>query len=221
MTQRSARVYSERDRFAMSDLLRVQSLRKEYRKSRWSRTPSFVLQADLTFTRPAIVGVLGPNGSGKTTLFELITGSNMPTAGSVQVAGQDIHRVRRNERGQLARHYHQSYQIRRFRSWKPEMLLARATRDEALVHLFDEPQLNTQDGYIGFMLRFFDQLRRRDRLLFVCLHPQEPWQVELLREIAESFVFVDRGRVTEHQSFDDLIRVPAARDYLGHLVGAK
>ena len=69
--------------------------------------------------------------------------------------------------------------------WKPEMLLAHATRDEALVHLFDEPQLNTQDGYIGFML-FFDQLRRRDRLLFVCLHPQEPWQVELLREIAES-----------------------------------
>ena len=53
-----------------------------------------------SFTRPAIVGVLGPNGSGKTTLFELITGSNMPTAGSVQVAGQDIHRVRRNERGQ-------------------------------------------------------------------------------------------------------------------------
>ena len=83
----------------MSDLLRVQSLRKEYRKSRWSRTPSFVLQADLRFTRPAIIGVLGPNGSGKTTLFELITGSNMPTAGSVQVAGQDIHRVRRNERG--------------------------------------------------------------------------------------------------------------------------
>ena len=69
------------------------------------------------------------------------------------------------------------------------------------MHLFDEPQLNTQDGYIGFMLRFFDQLRRRDRLLFVCLHPQEPWQVDLLREIAESFVFVDRGHVTSiHRS---------------------
>lgn len=205
----------------MADLLRAQSLRKEYRRRRFSRAPSFVLQADLAFAEPAIVGVLGPNGSGKTTLFELITGSNAPTAGSVQVDGQDIHRVRRKQRGQLARHYHQSYQIRRFRSWRPEVMLARATREEALVHLFDEPQLNTQDGYIGFMLRFFENLRRRDRLLFVCLHPQEPWQLELLREIAESFVFVEQGHVTRHATFEDLIRLPGARDYLGHLIGAK
>lgn len=205
----------------MADLLRARSLRKEYRRNRWARAPSFVLHADLAFAEPAIVGVLGPNGSGKTTLFELITGSNAPTAGSVQIDGQDIHRVRRDQRGQLARHYHQSYQIRRFRSWRPEVLLARAARDEALVHLFDEPQLNTQDGYIGFMLRFFENLRRRDRLLFVCLHPQEQWQLELLREIAESFVFVDCGCVTVHASFDDLTRVPAARDYLGHLASAK
>jgi len=205
----------------MRDLLRVASLRKEYRRSRWAKAPSFVLQAELVFSEPAIVGVLGPNGSGKTTLFELITGSNAPTSGSVQVDGQDIHRVRRSERGQLARHYHQSYQIRRFRSWKPEAMLERAARDEALIHLFDEPQLNTQDGYIGFMLRFFGNLRRRDRLLFVCLHPQEPWQLELLRELSESFVFVQRGVVTRHATFDDLIRVPAAREYLGHLTGAQ
>ena len=100
-------------------------------------------------------------------------------------------------------------------------MLERAAHDEALVHLFDEPQLNTQDGYIGFMLRFFQNLRRRDRLLFVCLHPQERWQLDLLREIAESFVFVERGQVTRHPTFEDLIRVPGARDYLGHLIGAK
>jgi ABC-type branched-subunit amino acid transport system ATPase component len=205
----------------MADLLRVQSLRKEYRRNRWARAPSFVLKADLAFTEPAIVGVLGPNGSGKTTLFELITGSNSPTAGSVRIDGQDIHTVRRNERGHLARHYHQSYQIRRFRSWKPEVLLSRAVREEALVHLFDEPQLNTQDGYIGFMLRFFERLRRSDRLLFLCLHPNEQWQLDLMREVAESFVFAERGQVTRHATFDDLMAVPAARDYLGHLVGAK
>ena len=33
--------------------------------------------------------------------------------------------------------------------------------ESPLVHLFDEPQFNTQDGYIGFMLDFFAQLRRR------------------------------------------------------------
>ena len=201
----------------MRELLRVASLRKEYRSSRFAKAPSFVLQAELAFTEPAIVGVLGPNGSGKTTLFELITGSNAPTAGSVQIDGQDIHRVRRSERGQLARHYHQSYQIRRFRSWKPDAWLARATRDEALVHLFDEPQLNTQDGYIGFMLRFFANLRRRDRLLFVCLHPNERWQLDLMREIASRFLFVAKGEVTAHPTFDDLLKLPVAREYLGRL----
>jgi ABC-type branched-subunit amino acid transport system ATPase component len=201
----------------VSELLRVESLRKEYRSSAFARVPSFVLRAELRFERPQIIGVLGPNGSGKTTLFELITGSNAPTAGRVCVAGQDIHRVRRRERGQLARHYHQSYQVRRFRSWMPEQLLQRAVREEPLVHLFDEPQFNTQDGYIGFMLRFFRELRRRDRLVFVCLHPNERWQLELLRELAESFVFVARGQVTAVPDFDALLAQPGATEYLGSL----
>ena len=31
--------------------------------------------------------------------------------------------------------------------------------DYPLVHVFDEPQFSTQDGYIGFMLNFFQHLR--------------------------------------------------------------
>ena len=146
----------------MTELLRVQSLAQGISTaSVGARTELCSAGRPRDSTRPAIVGVLGPNGSGKTTLFELITGSNhadrrvrCKSAGRTSIACDAA------SAAQLARHYHQSYQIRRFRSWKPEMLLARAARDEALVHLFDEPQLNTQDGYIGFMLRFFDQLRR-------------------------------------------------------------
>jgi ABC-type multidrug transport system ATPase subunit len=51
-----------------------------------NREPTFRLEADFTIEEPAIVGVMGPNGSGKTTLFELITGSNIPTAGEVLVS---------------------------------------------------------------------------------------------------------------------------------------
>jgi ABC-type branched-subunit amino acid transport system ATPase component len=199
-------------------LLRVDSLCRTY--GRPFARPSFELRADLRFDRPQIVGVLGPNGSGKTTLFELITGSNSPTSGRVFVAGQDIHRVRRRERGRLARHYHQSYQVRRFRSWMPEMLLQRAAREEPLVHLFDEPQLNTQDGYIGFMLSFFRELRRRDRLVFVCLHPNERWQLDLLAELAESFLFIVRGQVAVAPDFPALLALAGARDYLGVLLEA-
>ena len=82
-------------------MLRVENLRKVYTRGVLARTPTFMLEADFTVDRPCIVGVLGPNGSGKTTLFELITGSNQPTAGRVLCAGQDIHRVRYRERARL------------------------------------------------------------------------------------------------------------------------
>jgi len=42
---------------------------------------------DLTFSLPrnGIVGVIGPNGAGKTTLFRMITGSEAPDGGALQV----------------------------------------------------------------------------------------------------------------------------------------
>ncbi len=86
------------------------------------------------------------------------------------------------------------------------------------MHLFDEPQLNTQDGYIGFMLNFFRRLRGEGKLVFVCLHPNERWQLDLLRELAETLVFVYRGTVTEYTDFANLAERPEARDYLGALL---
>lgn len=37
-----------------------------------------------------IMAVLGPNGAGKTTLFNVLTGLRRPTAGTVELAGQDV-----------------------------------------------------------------------------------------------------------------------------------
>jgi len=96
-------------------LLSVNKLAKRYTRGIFGREVTFSLEADFALQAPAIVGVMGPNGSGKTTLFELITGSNRPSAGQVIVGGRDIHRVRYRERDRLAIHYHQSYQVR---AWK-------------------------------------------------------------------------------------------------------
>ncbi|MDN3722522.1 hypothetical protein QW131_32970 [Roseibium salinum] len=71
------------------------------------------------------------------------------------VNGRDIHKVRTDQRDRLAIHYHQSYQVRHFRTFMPNLLLQPAGSDYPVLHLFDEPQFNTQDGYIGFMLDFF------------------------------------------------------------------
>ena len=86
-----------------------------------------------------------------------------------------------------------------------------------MVHLFDEPQFNTQDGYIGFMLDFFRRLRAEGRLVFVCLHPNEPFQLELLGEICERYIFVHNGRLTHAPDFASLLAKPDARSYLGRL----
>ena len=193
-------------------LLSVQKLVKEYRH-RWK--VSFRLEADFEIARPEIVGVLGPNGSGKTTLFELITGSNLPTAGRVLCMGQDIHAVKARERDRLAIHYHQSYQVRRFRRTKPDFLLQPSVSSYPVVHLFDEPQFNTQDGYIGFMLDFFRRLRADGRAVFVCLHPTESYHLEILREVCERFIFVERGRISVHQDFAALAADASAAAYLG------
>ena len=198
-------------------LLALDKLRKVYARGLLDRTPAFELAVDQEFDRPEIVGVMGPNGAGKTTLFEMIAGSNAPTAGRVLVAGQDIQRVRYRQRDRLAIHYHQSYQVRRFPKRMPAFLLERSASPYPLVHLFDEPQFNTQDGYIGFMLDFFRKLRDEGRLVFVCVHPTAPFQLDILREICERFLFVNGGKVAQYPTFARLLPQPEVRSYLGAL----
>jgi ABC-type oligopeptide transport system ATPase subunit len=202
-------------------LLRVERLEKRYTRGWPQRQTTFSLEADFEIGRPAIVGVMGANGAGKTTLFELITGSNLPGAGRVLVAGQDIHQVRYQQRSRLALHYHQSYQVRSFTRTRPNFMLEHADSDAAMVHLFDEPQFNTQDGYIGFMLDFFRRLRDQGRLVFLCLHPNEPVHVDILAEVCERFIFVhkDEGtsRLMHADSLAHLARDHRVRRYLGRL----
>ncbi len=200
--------------------VRVEGLVKRYFAPGWPRRETFRLEADFTVHGPQTVGLLGANGSGKTTLFELLTGSNLPTAGRVLVDGLDIHRVRYGERDRLAIHYHQSYQVRHFRRTTPSFLLARAGRDRPLVHLFDEPQFSIADGYIGFMLAFFRRLRAEGRVVFVCVHPNEPFHLEILREACERFLFVRSGRIVEFADFGALVADDAVRAYLGALAPA-
>jgi ABC-type ATPase involved in cell division len=198
-------------------LLAVERVRKQYTRGLVKRAVTFSLEADFTVAEPAIVGVMGPNGSGKTTLFELITGSNLPTAGRVRIGGRDIHRVRYRERDRLAIHYHQSYQVRRFQRTVPSFMLERAGSGYPLVHLFDEPQFNTQDGYIGFMLDFFRKLRHEGRLVVLCLHPTARFHLDILRETCERFVFVNRGQLAHAPGWGELVRLEAVRSYLGAL----
>ena len=202
----------------MTAMLSVRNLEKVYTAGRFSRRPTFRLSADFEIAGPSIVGMMGPNGSGKTTLFELITGSNAPTGGAVLVQGQNIHRIRTDQRDRLAIHYHQSYQVRQFSTLTPNVFLQRTPSPYPMVHLFDEPQFNTQDGYIGFMLSFFRKLRGEGRLVFLCVHPNERFHLEILQEICEQFIFVQKGTVTGFSDYGSLTDHEPVRAYLGNLL---
>ncbi len=201
-------------------ILEVQGLVKTYTRGVFSKQETFRLEADFSVAEPAVIGVMGPNGSGKTTLFELITGSNQPTAGVVNCMGRDIHNVKYRERDRLAIHYHQSYQVRHFKRTKPAFMMQPADNDYPMVHLFDEPQFNTLDGYIGFMLDFFAKLRTDGRVVVLCLHPNEPFHLEIMRDICERYIFVRNGRLTHAPDFETLLGHEPVRDYLGNLVPA-
>jgi ABC-type multidrug transport system ATPase subunit len=196
-------------------ILALEAIRKEYTMGWPRKRVTFSLAADLVFDRPEIVGVMGPNGAGKTTLFEMMTGSNQPSAGRVMCMGRDIHRVKYRERDRLAIHYHQSYQVRKFRRRVPSALLQPAGCDYPMVHLFDEPQFNTQDGYIGFMLDFFRRLRGEGRLVLICLHPTAQYHLDIMREICERFLFVEGGRVTQSPDFASFTADERVGRYLG------
>mgnify|MGYP003388810193 CR=1 FL=1 len=47
---------------------------------------------DLEVDDKEIFSVIGPNGAGKTTVFNVITGIYEPTAGTIELAGQDLRR---------------------------------------------------------------------------------------------------------------------------------
>ena len=92
-----------------------------------------------------------------------------------------------------------------------------AGSDYPLIHLFDEPQFNTQDGYIGFMLDFFRKLRGEGRLVFLCVHPNEPFHLDIMREVCERYIFVNQGALTEAPDFASLLDNESVRTYLGDL----
>jgi putative ABC transport system ATP-binding protein len=72
-------------------LIRVRNLDKTYRRG---GQEVHVLQGlNLSVDEGEFVAFMGPSGSGKTTLLNLLGGLDLPTAGSIAVAGDEITRL--------------------------------------------------------------------------------------------------------------------------------
>lgn len=68
----------------------------------------------LELERHEVVGLIGPNGAGKTTLINLITGFDLPTAGRIELGGEDVTpwRTRRRAQAGLARTFQHGHLFR-------------------------------------------------------------------------------------------------------------
>ena len=65
------------------------------------RTAKALENVTLQVERGELVAIVGPSGSGKSTLLNLIGGLDRPTAGTVRIAGSDIHALAEKPRGEL------------------------------------------------------------------------------------------------------------------------
>jgi branched-chain amino acid transport system ATP-binding protein len=66
-------------------------------------------RVDMTIADGEVHAVIGPNGAGKTTLISLLSGELRPDAGTIRLRGDDITRLRIDQR--CARGLTRSYQI--------------------------------------------------------------------------------------------------------------
>ncbi|MBO2466256.1 ATP-binding cassette domain-containing protein [Actinomadura violacea] len=84
----------------MSELaIAVSGLRKSYRGKDGEKV---VLEGiDLAVPQGTIFSLLGPNGAGKTTTVQILSTLIAPDAGTVQVAGHDLHRAPDEVRGAI------------------------------------------------------------------------------------------------------------------------
>jgi putative ABC transport system ATP-binding protein len=74
-------------------LIRARGLGKTYRKG--GEDVPVLAGLDLDVAEGEFVAFMGPSGSGKTTLLNLLGGLDRPSAGSIEVAGQEITRLSR------------------------------------------------------------------------------------------------------------------------------
>ncbi len=84
------------------DVVKVEGLGKQVPATGAGEIPLVILQ-DITFSVTAgeSVAIVGASGSGKSTLLGLLAGLDLPTAGMVQLAGENLGQLDEDQRAKL------------------------------------------------------------------------------------------------------------------------
>jgi lipoprotein-releasing system ATP-binding protein len=80
-------------------VLDARGIRREFREG--PSTLTVLEGVNLRIMPGERLAIVGASGSGKTTLLQILGGLDRPTAGTVQIAGRDIHGIDERARGEL------------------------------------------------------------------------------------------------------------------------
>ena len=79
---------------AETQLVQARGIKKTFRRG--SETINVLQGLDLDIPRGDFLALMGPSGSGKTTLLNLLGGLDRPTAGSIEIDGENIESMSSN-----------------------------------------------------------------------------------------------------------------------------
>jgi ABC-type uncharacterized transport system ATPase subunit len=131
--------------------------------------------ADLVVAPGEFHGLIGPNGSGKSTLLKCIAGAEIPTRGSVTLAGRDITRAPPPERARVGLSL--KFQITAVLpdlSVYDNVLLALQAQ-ESIFGLMRSRSRRTLHDRVMELLARFNLAERGDDLAGVLSHGQQQW----------------------------------------------
>ncbi len=80
-------------------VLEARGIRREFREG--PSTLTVLQDLQLRIMAGERLSIVGASGSGKTTLLQILGGLDRPTAGTVEIAGRDIHAIDETARGEL------------------------------------------------------------------------------------------------------------------------
>jgi branched-chain amino acid transport system ATP-binding protein len=132
---------------------------------------------DFEVVKGSITGIIGPNGAGKTTMFNLISGTFLPTSGTIRFKGRDITKMRSDKVCRLGI-------SRTYQNAKPFEALS--VLQNVLIGIFygrkDAPDLKTAKSEAMDILRFLD-LESDAEALADQLSPLNKKRLELARAL--------------------------------------
>ena len=87
----------------MAALVELRGVTKSYRRADTGETVTAVEGVDLDVHQGEVLGVIGYSGAGKSTLVRLVNALELPTSGTVTVAGQELTAIPERDRRQARR----------------------------------------------------------------------------------------------------------------------